>query len=135
MEPAQTKAPKANAVRRSQRILLAVHVVVGGNLPTGAPFAEESITQVVNAHGALILMKQNVTVGDHLRLRNVKTGEEIGCKVVDIGERVDHKCGVGIEFDLPSPRFWRVAFPPDDWSPRSPEAKRFTSREHPAAKQ
>ncbi len=136
MEPAQFKTPasKPVAVRRSQRILLAVHVVVGGYLATGAPFAEESITQVVNAHGALLLMKQMVTVGDRLRLRNVKTGEEVGCKVVDIGERVDHKCGVGIEFDQPSPRFWRVSFPPDDWSPRSAEAKRFTARQRPAAK-
>lgn len=137
VEPAQSaqpRAPKANAVRRSQRILLAVHVVVGGYLPTGAPFAEESITQIVNAHGGLILMKQMVTVGDHLRLRNVKTGEEIGCNVVDIGERIDHKCGVGVEFDEPSPRFWRVSFPPDDWSPRSAEAKRFTVRQHPAQK-
>jgi hypothetical protein len=134
VEPAQSKAPKANAVRRSQRILLAVHVVIGGYLPSGAPFAEESITQVVNAHGALILMKQMVTVGDSLRLRNVKTGEEVVCKVVDIGERIDHKCGVGVEFIQPSPRFWRVAFPPDDWSPRSAEAKRFTVRQRPAAK-
>lgn len=136
MEPAQLKAPalKPGAARRSQRILLAVHVVVGGYLRTGAPFAEESVTQVVNAHGALVLMKQLVTVGDHLRLRNVKTGEEIGCKVVDIGERVDQKCGVGVEFDQPSPRFWRVSFPPDDWSPRSAEAKRFTVRTRPPAK-
>jgi hypothetical protein len=33
---------------------------------------------------------------------------------------------VGIEFDEPAPRFWRVAFPPEDWSPHSPEAKRRT---------
>ena len=136
MEPAQFKAPasKPSAVRRSQRILLAVHVVVGGYLPTRAPFAEESVTQVVNAHGALILMKQTVSVGDHLRLRNVKTGEEVGCQVVDIGERIDHKSAVGVEFERPSPRFWRVSFPPEDWSPHSAEAKRFTLRQRPTAK-
>lgn len=134
METVQTKAPKASSVRRSQRLLLTVHVVVGGYLPSGAPFAEESVTQIVNAHGALLLMKQLVTVGDRLRLRNVKTGEEVGCKVVDLGERVDHKCSVGVEFDQPSPRFWRVAFPPEDWSPRSEEAKRFSTRVRPAAK-
>jgi hypothetical protein len=33
---------------------------------------------------------------------------------------------VGIEFLGPAPRLWRVAFPPEDWSPRSPEAKRRT---------
>lgn len=134
MDQAQNKPPKLGAVRRSQRLLLAVHVIVGGLQPTGAPFAEETTTQVVNAHGALVWMKHLVSVGDHLRLRHVKTGEEVGCKVVDVGERVDQKCGVGLEFDQPSLRFWRVAFPPDDWTPRSLEAKRFTIRQNPAAK-
>jgi hypothetical protein len=30
---------------------------------------------------------------------------------------------VGIELEKPSPRFWRVSFPPEDWTPRSAEAK------------
>jgi len=34
---------------------------------------------------------------------------------------------VGIEFLEPSPRFWRIAFPPEDWSARSPEAKGFVT--------
>jgi len=34
---------------------------------------------------------------------------------------------IGLEFAKPFPHFWRVAFPPADWSPRSPEAKRFDS--------
>jgi hypothetical protein len=69
-----------------------------------------------------------------LRIRNVKTGEEVACTVMVIGERQDHKCGIGVEFDEPSPRFWRVAFPPDDWTPKSPEAKKLTLRPRPVAK-
>ncbi|HKV63670.1 MAG TPA: hypothetical protein VJO16_17315 [Candidatus Acidoferrum sp.] len=39
----------------------------------------------------------------------------------------DGKFEVGIEFVELAPRFWRVAFSPEDWSPRSPEAKRRTA--------
>jgi len=134
LEPLPAKTSRPTAVRRSQRLLLAVRVVVLGQQVSGLPFAEEAVTQVVNAHGALVLMKQMVSNGDHLRIRNVKTGEEVDCTVVVIGERQDHTCGIGVEFDAPSPRFWRVAFPPDDWTPKSPEAKKLTLRPRPVAK-
>jgi hypothetical protein len=124
LELTQAKSPKSASTRRSQRLLLTVNVVVSGKQAAGAPFAEETVTQVVNAHGALVLLKQTVLSGDCLKLRNLRTGEEIGCKVVDVGELQGHKSAVGIEFDQPSPRFWRISFPPEDWTPRSAEAKR-----------
>jgi hypothetical protein len=30
---------------------------------------------------------------------------------------------VGVEFLTPSRKFWHIAFPPGDWSPRGPESK------------
>jgi hypothetical protein len=135
LQPLPAKAVKPLAARRSQRLLLSIRVVVSGKQPSGSPFAEDAFTQVVNAHGALVLMKQLVSIGDRLQIRNVKTTEEVGCTVVDVGERQEHMCTVGLEFDLPSPRFWRVAFPPDDWSARSPEAKKLTLRPRPVPKQ
>lgn len=131
MDLPSNKSPKPGPIRRSQRLLLAVRVVVSGKQQSGSSFAEDAITQVVNAHGALILMKQKVSVGDRLRIRNVKTDDEVGCKVVDVGEMQEMKSAVGVEFDQPSPRFWRIAFPPDDWTPRSEEAKRLTLRPPP----
>jgi len=35
------------------------------------------------------------------------------------------KAEIGLEFTAPRPTFWRVAFPPEDWTARSPEAARF----------
>ena len=118
--------------RRSQRILLTVPVIITGALPTGAPFSERAKTRIVNAHGALVLLNQTVVLGQLLKVRNVATGEEQACKVVDINAGQEEGKEVGVEFTQPSPRFWCVAFPPADWSPRSPEAKRFVS--HPAEK-
>jgi len=108
VEPFPAKPAKPVSVRRSQRLLLTVRVVVCGKQLSGLSFTEEAVTRVVNAHGALILMKQLVSVGDRLVLKNVKTKEEVSCSAVDTGEGRDHRCVVGVEFDQPSPRFWRV---------------------------
>jgi len=134
LDPLPARPVRPTVGRRSQRLLLSIRVVVSGKQSSGAPYAEEALTQVVNAHGALVLIKRLVSTGDRLQIRNVKTGEEVGCTVVDVGERQDHKCAVGVEFDEPSPRFWRVAFPPEDWSARSPEARKFTPRPRPVPK-
>jgi len=91
------------------------------------PLREETQTLVVNAHGALITLAAKVTPGQTLILRNPVTGEEQECRVVHIGNRLAEKTEVGIEFMQPAPKFWRIAFPPEDWTPRHPDARRRTS--------
>jgi hypothetical protein len=105
--------PVANQ-RRSQRVILAVPLRVSGNRLSGAPFVEHAKTLIVNAHGALLQLQEHLREGQTLSITNVTTGE--GANGV---------AEVGVEFAEPSPRFWRVSFPPADWSVRSPEAKRF----------
>jgi hypothetical protein len=112
-------------VRRSQRVLLSMEVIVAGERTVGTRFAEKTTTVVVNAHGALVLLKEIVREEQLLRIRNEKTSEEQACKVVVLGESREGKMEVGIEFIEPAPRFWRIAFPPEDWNSSSPEAKRY----------
>lgn len=109
--------------RRSQRVLIGVPVVVIAQVPDKPPVSETTRTLVVNAHGALILLGFKVSIGQLLTLRHAKTEEEQACRVVNVGPSQAGKAEVGIEFMKPAPRFWRIAFPPADWSPRSPEAK------------
>lgn len=119
--------------RRSQRLLLKISVVIVGQRTDGKTFVEQTSTEVVNAHGALVLLQEPVAHEQLLRMRNVKAGDEEPCKVVGVGQKVNGKTEVGVEFLKPSPRFWRIAFPPEDWTARSPEAKRFGKRaEEPA---
>jgi len=106
--------------------LLSVHILVKGHRVDGQPFAEETYTVVVNVHGALIFLAENVKASQPVTILNVKSGEEVSCKVVDVGPTHEGKREIGIEFLKPSGRFWRVSFPPEDWSPHSPEAKRFS---------
>jgi len=110
--------------RRSQRILLTVPIVISGISSNNAVFSERTSTLVVNAHGALIQLREQVTAGQKLRMRNAATNEEISCVVMDINPGNTALPEVGVEFSTPNPHFWRVSFPPADWTPRSPEAHR-----------
>src|SRR5215467_7188088 len=109
--------------RRSQRVLMRVGVQVSGNDAQGRYFREETDTLAINAHGALILLRARITSGSMLKLMNNRTREEQECHVVFLGPVRGEKAEIGLEFSAPRPQFWRVAFPPEDWTPRSPEAK------------
>jgi hypothetical protein len=114
---------KFSNLRRSQRVCLSVPIVVlksgmGRNITT-----EETRTLIVSAHGAMFVLGLPVETGETLTLKHHKTEEELACRVVNIGPAQTGKHEIAVEFERPSPRFWRIAFPPADWSPRSPEAK------------
>ena len=113
--------------RRTQRILLSVALRVSGKQIDGTPFVEHTNTLIVNADGALLQLRQAVHMDQALSLRNISTGEEEHCTVVDVNEGANGVPEVGVEFAKPNSRFWRVSFPPADWSTRSPEAKRYAS--------
>jgi hypothetical protein len=113
--------------RRSQRILLSVPLRVSGKRVNGIAFVEHTKTLIVSAHGALLQLQEPVLQGQPLNLRNVVTGEEVACQVVDLNPGASRLAEIGVEFGQPNPRFWRVSFPPTDWTTRSPEAKRFAS--------
>jgi hypothetical protein len=113
--------------RRSQRVLMQVRVLITGEDAAHKTFEEEGETLAINAHGALILLKTRLTSGSTVKLKNQRTMEEQECHVVFLGPVRTGKCEVGLEFSSPRPTFWRVAFPPEDWSPRNPESRTISS--------
>jgi hypothetical protein len=114
---------KTSQLRRSQRVCLRLPIVVVRKGPGANVASEETNTLIVNAHGALIQLALTVEVGQLLGIKNAKTLEDLVCRVINLGPERPGKREVGVEFEAPSPRFWRIAFPPSDWTPRSPEAK------------
>ena len=114
---------KLTSLRRSQRVYLSMPVVVYKEGPEPNRSFEETRTLAVNAHGALILLRLAVPLGQLLTLKNAKTQQELVCRVVYLGPYHAGKTEVGIEFERPAPKFWHIAFPPADWSPHNPEAK------------
>ena len=109
--------------RRSQRVLMQVPVRLRGADARGASFDEETETLAVSAHGALVLLETRLTSGSRVQLQHRKTSEEQECHVVFLGPVRGNKAEIGLEFAAPRPQFWRVAFPPEDWSPKNPESR------------
>ena len=117
--------PSVNPVarRRSQRVLMQVAVRIRGNNSQGTDFEEETETLAINAHGALILLQARVTSGSKVMMQHKRTQEEQECHVVFLGPVRGGKAEIGLEFSEPRPTFWRVAFPPEDWSSKHPDAR------------
>jgi hypothetical protein len=109
--------------RRSQRVLMKLSVRVSGQTGTAPAFEEEAHTLSISAHGALMALGTPVYRGQRLTLSNVKTKAALECVVAHIDRFQGEQIQVGIEFLLPNPTFWHVAFPPKDWTPRHPDAK------------
>jgi len=124
----------AGARRRSQRVLMQVRVRLRGIDTQGKPFEEEADTLAINAHGALVLLQARITSGSLLTLRNNTTNEEQECSVVFLGPVRGNKAEIGLEFSARRPQFWRIAFPPEDWSPKNPEARTATQQPKPVHK-
>ena len=112
-----------DAQRRSQRVILKVTVVVLAQGSDNKLVSEVTRTVTVNAHGAQVLLGLTVSIGQLLTLRHSGTGEEVSCRVVYLSPHQSKKREVGVDFMKACPGFWRISFPPPDWTMRSPEAK------------
>jgi hypothetical protein len=104
-----------------------VAVRIRGTDAQGQNFEEFSETLAINAHGALVLLTARVTSGSKVQMKHNKTEEEQECHVAFLGPVRSGKAEIGLEFSAPRPAFWRVAFPPEDWSPKHPEARTVSS--------
>jgi len=100
-----------------------VAVRIRGTDAQGQNFEENTETLAINAHGALVLLSARLTSGSKVHMKHNKTEEEQECHVAFLGPVRSGRAEIGLEFSAPRPTFWRVAFPPEDWSPKHPEAR------------
>ncbi len=101
--------------RRSMRVLLSVPIAVSGKTGANKDFSEETRTLVVNAHGALISLAQRQVAGNKIVISNKATQQSVLCRIVYVGAVQAGKAQMGVEFEKPSPKFWQIDFPPEDW--------------------
>jgi hypothetical protein len=104
-----------NNRRRSERVLLRLTVLVVAEDEDRKQIQEKAETQVVNAHGGLLRMRQHLHVGQSFLLNNPQNAMEMSCRVVRTEEDGLDFFKVAFEFDRPGAHFWPVVFPPADW--------------------
>jgi PAS domain S-box-containing protein len=102
--------------RRSQRIRIQMRIRLKRQSEEYTSLCEEAKTLAVNAHGALISVQSKLKLYEKVKIQNPSTNEIQEAIVVLISEATDGSFSVGIEFTTPNPRFWRITFPPQDWS-------------------
>jgi PilZ domain len=102
--------------RRSERVILRMTVHVVAEDEDRKQIQEKAETQVVNAHGGLLRMRQHLHVGQSFLLSNPQNGSEMSCRVVRTEEDGLDFYRVAFEFDRPAPKFWPIVFPPADWA-------------------
>jgi hypothetical protein len=111
---------KSGSERRSSRVFTRIPVKAKGKSHAGRKFTENSQTIVINAHGGLLYLQEELDLGTELVLVNPATEEEQECRVVYMGDTSDKGTRIGVEFLSPSPHFWGVEFAQQDWSAHHP---------------
>lgn len=107
-------APLENR-RRSERVVLRMAVLVLAEDENRHQIQEQAETQVVNAHGGLLRMRQHLHVGQSFLLANPQNNMEVSCRVVRTEDDGLQFYKIAFEFDRPAPSFWPIVFPPADW--------------------
>ena len=76
--------------RRSTRMFMRVRVVASGKNISGRKFRTACETIVINAHGGLLYLDQEIAMDSLVMLANPFTQEEQECRVVYLGESVSN---------------------------------------------
>ncbi len=113
---------------RTRRVQISIPVRVSGKAASGADFEEMAKTLSVAANGGLLHITTAVVKGQRLVLSLPSTRDSLECAVVYAKRSHGNYLEAGVSFVWPNPKFWGVHFPPADWSPQHPDAKRTSSR-------
>lgn len=101
-------SPAAKKVNRSgPRVGIHVPVVIYGFGGSAGSFKEETETVVVNAGGAMVLLKAKLSVGDTIHLIDKLTGTEQQMRVAYLERYSERESRVGLAFNTPLSNFWR----------------------------
>jgi hypothetical protein len=102
-----TVSPSKKILRSSPRLALRIPVVVYGFAGKGGAFHEEAETIMVNASGALVILKVKLEVGDMVILMHKSSRAEQEVRVVYVDRYSEKESRIGITFKTPVPGFWK----------------------------
>ena len=93
--------------RRGPRVPASLPVFVYGS-SNGRPFAETSETLNISAYGGLFLLNIDVVCSQTLILTNLRTQQDLACRVTRVARNTGLPALVAVEFLQSSRRFWNV---------------------------
>jgi hypothetical protein len=102
--------------RRSQRVMLKVAVTLYLSI-NDRPEKIEAHTLVVNTHGAMLCVQQNLASETHLELEHNRSKERRRARVTRKPQSSPDGWLIPVEFEEAAGDFWHVSFPPANWKP------------------
>ncbi|MGH9862554.1 MAG: hypothetical protein ACRD35_03945 [Candidatus Acidiferrales bacterium] len=110
-DPAHSFLTKGDK-RRSQRVLLVIHLEIIWTTSQGVRVQESAATEVIGAYGALVRLKTRLPLGTEVQLRRAKIQEPASARVTYHGPAgPDGLARLGLELTVPSEQFWGVKIP------------------------
>jgi hypothetical protein len=102
--------------RRSTRIGFVVPIALSGRDASGRPFREETVTLIVNFHGARLSTCHQILVGMMVTVENLRNGQSGKAICVQVYDAVPGEATHDIAVQLVHPgNIWGVENPPADW--------------------
>ncbi len=103
---------KPERTRRSDRISIALPVLVFGTEITGQDFFETTRTHLLSRHGAAVVLKRQLAPLQQVTIRNLSSGKEAPAQVVGpLGGRPEGSVYAITLLD-PQENLWNMNFPP-----------------------
>jgi hypothetical protein len=107
-----TKKAPTKERRRSPRIPLVIPVQLDWTTEAGGYVEVDALTEIVSAHGGLLVLKSDNLPARELRVRNVRTGAvEWAAVVAAVAEKNGHT-KLAVTFSSPNADFWGEGVPP-----------------------
>jgi hypothetical protein len=100
--------------RRSQRVIIRVPVRLEATM-LGKKIKADAFTVAVNIHGAMVLCPRSFDIGTKLEIRNERTEARAEVRVTRAPRESAEGYLIPLEFTAPSPKFWQISFPPENW--------------------
>ncbi len=103
---------KTERTRRSDRISIALPVLVFGTEITGQDFFETTRTHLLSRHGAAVVLKRQLAPLQQVTIRNLNSGKEAFAQVIGpLGGRPEGSVYAITLLD-PQENLWNMNFPP-----------------------
>jgi hypothetical protein len=118
----QTKVQSTNGTsvlhpeerRRSHRVIIRVPLTLETTENDKA--VQLSVhTIAVNVHGAMIVSPRLFGSGATIQIMNERTRQKTEARVTRAARESAEGFLIPIEFTSPSPNFWQISFPPENW--------------------
>ena len=102
--------------RRSQRVIIRFPVTLEIT-KSGEVATVQAFTVAVNIHGAMVLCTRQLDTDTKLEIVNDRTKERASARVTRASRESAEGYLVPLEFSVPTPGFWQISFPPNNWKP------------------